>query len=662
MSSTADIKSCLEIKDYPPLAEILQSEKLKAIFKPSFVYLRSLVAHPVCSPDTHSGYILLSTMTQFNEIVQNRISHTIFPAVQRFFGEIRTDIVKELASVLGFPSTNEVELCLHTDWLNPKPAEPWLKSFEYLLNWVREETQFSDLETLAVALFLRLRPSQMKLFFYSDDKFRLKMKDTIVSSSKLDTNTLWRLLTPKQPHHATILLAALLDLWPFWNDMIVEKHIWSGWFPSFVRTVDPSKLPFTGELIPFHTELLYVLRHRFSNFRQYKDLKRRELTDQQRSELDETYHAFYTHTKDYVVHLSLHPFALDDGWRDVILDFLDSSYLCDYRNSLNKPYREDARKAMDEVALSSSSPPFILTSQLVCDLTDDEIINIVDRIVALLESDSCLDDDTILRICAFHKHQLSRIHLPDLFRKAGRSTEQYLHAFECLISLPIDCFDQSPFKYLLTTGWIKEPPFDEWDDIHFERVGIVKRMINQNQLSVANDSKAFITLIVEFIVQRLPQIHHCAARLSQSQFERLLAPSVAFLSHFFIHQPNSTWRESQEQKQQFVDVCKLCDQRVIARSFSRTGFFSRFVTGLFDHHCEGTVSCFQTIIDRYDSPEISIEDILAIQTRISNFEEEGLQDALEFLFVKKYVTSHTTHAVTAQMMKFCGANFNSLRG
>ncbi|KAK2959770.1 hypothetical protein BLNAU_5259 [Blattamonas nauphoetae] len=152
ISSTADIKSCLEIRGYPPLAEILQSEKLELIFKISFEYLRSLIAAPVCSPDTHSGFILLSTMQQFREIVQNNLSHAIFPEVTRFFGEIRKDIVEKLALMLGFPSTNEVELCLHSDWMYPKLAEPWLSGFLYLLTQVREETQFSDLEILAVMI------------------------------------------------------------------------------------------------------------------------------------------------------------------------------------------------------------------------------------------------------------------------------------------------------------------------------------------------------------------------------------------------------------------------------------------------------------------------------------------------------------------------------
>ncbi|KAK2959758.1 hypothetical protein BLNAU_5247 [Blattamonas nauphoetae] len=528
-----------------------------------------------------------------------------------------------------------------------KTVEPWLKGFLYLLGRVSEGTQFSDLGTLVLAIFLRHHPSPLELYFYSDDKFGLKMKDTIVSSSPLDTKSLWRLFSPTQPHHAVILLPSFSHFLHCRNDMTFEKHIWSGWFPSFVNGVDPSKLPFTADCIPFHTKLFIMLRDRLAMIRRSENAKSSEFTDQQRSELDETYRAFYPHTG--LCRPFVSPSICFGQWLDVHLD--------DFRNNMTKAYREDARKAIDASALALSSPPFILTSQLICHLTDDEIIDIVDRIVALLESDSCLDDDINLRICAFHKHQLSRIHLPNLFRQAGRSTEPFFHAFECLLSLPIDYFDQAPINHLISNRWLGEQTFNEWDDVDLEKFAVVKRMITLDYLS-----EAFIKHIVEDIVQRQWQIRHCASRLSQSQFERLIAPSVDFLSQFFIHPPNSTWRESQERKQQFVDVCKLCDKRMIARSFSRTGFFSRFVTALFDNDCSGTVSCFQTIIDRSDSPEISIEDIIAIQRRISNFVEEGLQDASEFLFVKKYVASYTAHDMVEQMMKFYGANFNGLRG
>ncbi|KAK2959757.1 hypothetical protein BLNAU_5246 [Blattamonas nauphoetae] len=212
ISSTEDVSRCLEIEEYPSDAEILQSEKLDAIFTPSFVYLRSFISAPVCPTDTLSGFILLSTAMPFIGIAQNRISYTIFPEVKRFFGEIRKDIVKELASMLSLSSMNEVELCLHSDCMDLKTVEPWLKGFEYLLNRVSGETQFSDLGTLAVALFMSNRPRLLYLIFHSDGKFGLEFYDKSISSSPLDTKSLWTLFTPTQPRHATILLTALSHL------------------------------------------------------------------------------------------------------------------------------------------------------------------------------------------------------------------------------------------------------------------------------------------------------------------------------------------------------------------------------------------------------------------------------------------------------------------
>ncbi|KAK2956785.1 hypothetical protein BLNAU_8238 [Blattamonas nauphoetae] len=264
------------------------------------------------------------------------------------------------------------------------------------------------------------------------------------------------------------------------------------------------------------------------------------------------------------------------------------------------------------------------------------MLNIVDRIVGLLDSDSCLDDDTILRICAFHKHQLSRIYLPDLFRQAGRSTEQFLHAFECLLSLPIDCFDQAPINHLLPPRPLfTQPTFDEWDDIDFETVGIVKRLINQNHFPVIIDPNNLDTLVHDFVIGIMPHAPHCAARLGHTQFERLLAPSV---------------------------------DRVIAQCLSRTGFFSRFVTAMFDHNFKASEFFFQLIIRCEDVPEndvddVEIEDLITVQRRVPNFLEEGWQDAMEFLFVKgKDVVSDDTHYRTRQMMLSFGANVNSRRG
>ncbi|KAK2956786.1 hypothetical protein BLNAU_8239 [Blattamonas nauphoetae] len=362
-SSSKDHSLCLPSSILYSRPKPLLSQKFIPLFNSSLTYLRSLAAAPVCPPDPRSGFAVLSDMTLIDQIKLHDVFWSHNPGIQRFLTEIRSDIVKELTSILGFPSTKEAELCLRSDSSNLKKVELWLKGFEYLLGRVSEGTQFSDFGTLAVAFFLSLGPVSLRFIFDSDDKFDIKMCGRIVSSSKLDIKLLWTLFTPTQPQHAATVLTAFNRFMNHVTSLTVEKHIWSGWFPSFVNAVDPSKLPFTADYIPFHEQLIDMLNDHVSKIRQYEDPRKHESTDQLRSELDETYHAFYTHTKEYVVHLSLHPFALDEKNSDEILFFLRQWYLDDLEDSLNKPYRSEVRKAMDACALSTSSPPFILTSE-----------------------------------------------------------------------------------------------------------------------------------------------------------------------------------------------------------------------------------------------------------------------------------------------------------
>ncbi|KAK2958371.1 hypothetical protein BLNAU_6641 [Blattamonas nauphoetae] len=614
-SSPETVRHCLEIEATPPLAETLQSEKLDSIFKPSFVYLRSLMATPVCSPETHSGYILLSTMKHFREIVQDDLSRTSFPEVQHFFGEIRQELLEELASILGITSTNEAKLCLHSDWTDPKTVEQWLKGFDYLLGRVSEGTQFSDLGTVAVALFLSHRPSDLDLFFCSEEQFGLKMNDTIVSSSPLNAKSLWTLFTPTQPHHATILLDAFKQFMTRQNSVTVEKHIWSSWFPSFIKAIDPSKLSFTAVFITLHTQLIEILLDNLNMIDRNYFCRKCELTDQQRSELDETYRAFYTRTKDYVVHLSLHPFALDEKRSDVILDFLVEMSLRNFDNSLNKPYREEVRKAMDASALSSSSPPFILTSQLICRLTNDQMIDIVDRIVVLLDSDSS------------QSHPSSRI--VQKSRKIKRTILTHIGA-----------------------------------DVDLEAVGIAKRIIDQNSLPIVSNSKELNNIILRLVIRNLPHIHRLyATRLCQSQFDHLLAPSIDILRHCLIHPSDYRSRKYVERKDIFVEICRLCDRRVIAEYLSRTGFFSLVVSGLLNYNFEASEDFFRMIVDRSEFPNLNIDDRNKIRRTVPRCLEEGWQDVMEYNIVQgNDVNDFNVQYRFRPMMQYLGANVNWLYG
>ncbi|KAK2942650.1 hypothetical protein BLNAU_22434 [Blattamonas nauphoetae] len=583
------IRSC-------PHHETLASETMDPIFQPFCTHVQYLLVAPVCPAGDHSGPSLLLETTILSNHIMSHPSRPSSPKIEGFFDELRKNMTNELASWLDIATTEELSSLLFGKgvWMS---EQRWVEIFERCLARASEGKTFSNLGVTAFMCFVSRCPCNVGSVFWPDGTFSLKMGDTVVSSSKLDSKALWTLFTPTQLHHATTILNALRWFLVYADRAIYMKHIWNEWFPNFSNAVNPSKLPFTVGFISFHTNLVSILRVYLDQIRDYEPARTSSLTDQLRGELDELSLAFYTQTKDYVVHLSLHPFALDDEYHDTILDFLDRLFRCDCEYNKTRSFRAELRQKMDESAISSSSPPFILTSELACRLSDEEIVNIVDKIVGLLDSDSPLDDDTILRICTFIRMQLSRVYLPDLFRKAGRSNEQYLHAFESLLSLNVDYLDRAPIRYLLST-WPKElqQALDEWDDVDLERVGIVKGMIDQNQHSDEFEPKTFESLVVDFAIRSLSQARHSAARLSQPQLEQLLAPSVDVVSKHFIQLRSfEKWGDERHQKM-FVDVCYCCDQRAVAQCVSRIGFFSRFVTALFNDNPNTSEAFFRMIV------------------------------------------------------------------
>ncbi|KAK2941211.1 hypothetical protein BLNAU_23879 [Blattamonas nauphoetae] len=278
-----------------------------------------------------------------------------------------------------------IRSCPHPETLASETMDPIFQPFctyvQYLLvapiEGFFDELRKNMTNELASWLDIATTEELSSLLFGKGWNLLLKMGDTVVSSSKLDSKALWTLFTPTQLHHATTILNALR------------------WF--LVNAVNPSKLPFTVGFISFHTNIVSILRVYLDQIRDYEPARTSSLTDQLRGELDELSLAFYTQTKDYVVHLSLHPFALDDEYHDTILDFLDRLFRCDCEYNKTRSFRAELRQKMDESAIVviTTIHPHIRT---------------------------CLS------------MQLSRVYLPDLFRKAGRSNEQYLHAFESLSS------------------------------------------------------------------------------------------------------------------------------------------------------------------------------------------------------------------------------------
>ncbi|KAK2960858.1 hypothetical protein BLNAU_4255 [Blattamonas nauphoetae] len=678
-----DICSHHEIDPYTSDNAQFAFEIIEPIIQSFSTYLRHLMTTPVCPTDPCSGLLLVLNMKFYKQNVMNRHHRPSSPNIQRFFDELRKNMTDELASWMDIAMAGEELSGLlfgEERWMS-EPSS--VKIFTSLLSRSSEGKTFSDFGVKAFLCFMSSLSHKVQLVIWSDDQFELNINKQEVSSPKLDLKALWALFTPTQPHHAVTILAAFRLFLKNTDNQTWMKHVWSGWFPNFSNAVDLSNLLFTREFTRLHTDIVKLMSDHLKWIQKREDKNKDSLTTEHRRDLDELCRAFYTQTKDYVVHLSLHPFALDDERHDTILDFLSELYLHDFKNSSNKPYQEEVRQEMDASAISSSSPPLILTSDLVCPLTDTEILTIVDRVVARLESNSSLDDDTILRIFAFHRNQLRcinrpnlfrkearedeimsdrdyhlSVYLPKLFRKAGRSKEQYFHALETLLSLLVEFLDRAPIRSLLSIRPDTRPFKDEWDDVDLETVGIVLRMINENQFTKNYESKSFESLFVDFAILCLPQARFITHRLSQPQLERLIAPSADVLGRHFIQLRHFNGYERVDRQGMFIDVCYCCNLCVIARCLSRTGFFSRFVTALLDFRFFVSAFFFQIIIYGADLDDVDIEDQKMLRGTVPNFLEEGWEDALDHIFLIKYCEYSDIKSITEVMMHFLGTNVN----
>ncbi|KAK2951093.1 hypothetical protein BLNAU_13936 [Blattamonas nauphoetae] len=638
------------------------SEVIEPLYESFCSYLQYLIDAPVSPPDHRSGFTFLFNMTQFSSRRIDQYCRSSSPTVKHFFREVRQKLLNDLESLFGRAPVSKVKAFIQFGALDSSAIRSLVKAFEHLLGRVSEGTKISNLAVNVVESFLSSFTRTFRLCFWSNGTFCLTRNNTIVSSSKLNSNALRTLFTPAQPHHATAALTAFNEFINHVNNVVDRNSVWKGWFPNFINAVHPSKLPFTPEFSKLHTELINLLGRRFMMIRDFGYGWGKEIPDALRRGVDELHHEFFSQTKDYIVHLSLHPFALGSVREDLILDYLRNDYLVPAKEGQARVCQEEVRREMDESALSSSHPPFILTSELIHLHTPDEIIRFVDRIVALLDSDSTLDDDTILRIFAFHRKSLSRVYLPDLFRTAGRSTEQYFHALESLLTLHVNCSPRAPIECLLfSRPNTHQPTFDEWDDVDLETGLILMRVINQSSISLASDSPQSNMLLLKFVLHCLPQICHSVARLLQPQHERLVFPSISILGTYFVQPSPSQKRSAEIRETAFIDVCKLCDERVIARCVSRAGFFSRLVANLLNHDFDASESLIRVIVDGGCYTSIEPEDRKTIRKTAPHFLEEGWQDALEAIFVQENFETYDTKVRTSRMMQFFGTNLVNVK-
>ncbi|KAK2962001.1 hypothetical protein BLNAU_3057 [Blattamonas nauphoetae] len=649
----------IEPSSYRPKTFV--SEIINPIFRLLCTYLQNLIAFPVCPTDYYSGISLVSKMGIFDQHItrgENRFTNQV---IQHFFVELRKNMTKELVSSLNLAMAGEKLSRLLFGDRGSLSDNLWVQIFENILVGLSEGRHLSDLGLQAFLCFLSQRPTDFRLEICSDGTYSIKKYSTLVSSIHLPSNPFCTLFNTA-PFHRSVsildnyyLLTYLIDF-----ETLVE-YIWNDWFSTLFHALTPSTLPFTSDFLPLHKQLISLMDQCLITIGAlFIASKERQV----QSEPCHVYNTFIEQKKDYLVCLSLHPFVLDSGYnKNVILDFFERLFEPDSENSLTMPFRENLRKGMDEAALLSSSPPFILTSELVCRLTDEEIMNVVDRIVALLESDSPISDDTILRICAFHTNQLKCVYLPELFRKAGRSTEQCFHTFECLLSLPVDDLDRRPANSLLKPKpKTLQPTLDEWDDVDLATVGIVMRKLDKYSIPMASCNNPLEENIRDFVIRSVRQVRHRAVRLNQPHLEQLLAPSIDFLGNFLVEPSGYSLHEKECECHKIIDVCKLGDQRVIAQCFSRIGFFSRIVCGLLDDRtsfdCEWVMHAF---LIRPHCPAYGRARRKTLRNPIEHFLEEGWQDVLEFIFVKKNVCDwhNTQHKRYLEMMGFHGANLNS---
>ncbi|KAK2940333.1 hypothetical protein BLNAU_24759 [Blattamonas nauphoetae] len=550
-----------------------------AIIQPFCNYLQHLIAPPDSPADYHYGFSLFSKMQLFRSHIKSYSETDTHPEIQQLIDEMKKDMIEEFSSSLDLDST-----------------------------W----------ETF-------IRP-----VFWSDGTFSFKKNDKIVSSQSFPSTSLCALFVPARLHHAATILDLFQSFKSEMNTYCVVMFVFSGWFAGFFDAVTPSKLPFTSEFISLHTQLVELMKDSLGDIQLVTSWAEDDIS---RSNLNEIHLSFLNRIRNYLVHLSLHPFALvpHTSFNPVLNLFAHLFQYVD-KNSLTRPFRDEMRKEMDAAALSSSSPPFILTSELVYRLTDEEKLKIVDRIVALSESDSPIDDGTTLRISTFHKDQLKSVYLPELFRKAGRTTEQYFHAFQSLLSLHHDCFDLCPINSLLKPNPNEhQPTSDEWDHIDLETIVVAIRTINDGHLSFTDSDWPLHNLALKI----LPQISNCATQMDQWQLERLLTPSINVLGKINFLPDSTNPRDSRDRDEVFLKVCRLCSQRVVSLCLGRMGFFSRFVSGLVvddtSDECERVLRVLVNHV-RYGSNKRGEKQKL--RSSIPFFQEEGWQDALEFNFVQ----------------------------
>ncbi|KAK2954084.1 hypothetical protein BLNAU_10901 [Blattamonas nauphoetae] len=526
-------------------------------------------------------------------------SPSTHPILDKLCDDVENKLSEALSCLFGRANREETTRRLLFSKLGADDIQDWEKALESLLALADKGRQFSDWELQTVLLLFKNCPCDAHLVFDDDTTFTIRVKDKMVSSSTLDVRSLWVLLTPTKLHHATPLLIAAQLVSRRIDIVDRVPHFWNGWLSHFFSAVAPSKLPFTPENSSLHAQLVDVMCDVISSFEKANSQVRLNPLIVHQNMLKKYSLSFLSLSKDYLIHLSHSAYPNHTHNKYTIDCLLDKVMRFDLRTPTTEAFRRELKEEMISSTLASSSPHFILTAELVCPLSDCETMDVVERIVGLLDSDCSLDDDSILRICVFMNRHTVRSLLP-IFRNTGRTKEQYLHAFESFLSLHIESS--------------KEAQIRTWD-----------------QLSIDTDSEEFNKFVDNFVLPSLQRARHCATRLTQTQLERLITPSIDCLKTYY--QFCSLYgHEEKKLEKGFKCVCSLCDQPVVARGISRIGLFSQIV----DHITSGSTKTtpIQALWRLFENDERRMADDYET-TRgwrrggVMMMREEGLEDAMD---------------------------------
>ncbi|KAK2956973.1 hypothetical protein BLNAU_8048 [Blattamonas nauphoetae] len=591
----------------------LISESIPTILQAFCPYLRHLVAHPAFFPWKHLWMTFDSILQQFEEIINDMVYFSSHPELVHFVDEMKNTLSEELASLIGLADQQGTAKCLLFGRLDSVSTSVWVKGFEW---------------------YPRLR-------FADDGTYTIRENDELVSSSKLDVRSLMALLTPTQPQHATLILTATHVVSKWINTFDRIKHFWNGWLSHFLKAVDPSHLPFTPQYHSLHALLVEVMRNIIYSFEKCEPDSEFSQPTITQSELEKYCLTFLTLSKEYLVHLSHNAYALHPQSQPTIYDLPSEVMRFDLKTPTTEAFRRELKEEMISSALASSSPPFILTAELVCALSDCETMDVVDRIVGLLDRDCSLDDSTILRMCVFiDGHNTRSLQLA--FRNTGRTKEEYLHAFESFLSLHIESFKHAPIRSLLSSRRDNhEPTLEEWDEADLETVPIVVRMRKQNKLSIDTDSENFDALFVNFVLGSLQQARRCATRLTRTQLERLIAPSIDCLNESYqLHRLSFSIYHDKWTKV-FRGIFSVCDQPVVAHAFNKTGFFCRVVNNItLCVELPWSIGPLSKMMDDMKRKRFDSETgRMLIRGGLSTIGGEGLEDAIEFVQFMKTIES-----------------------